>query len=339
MPAVSIVIPVYRSRNSLPELATRLEDVFGELNKSYEVIMVDDCSPDDTWHTVSDLAQTHPCFKGVRLMRNMGQTKATMCGIKMATGNIVITMDDDLQHDPAHLPMLLEEFERNADCDCVFAYFPDKKHGMYRNVASKIISWINSQAIGGKRSVRISSFRLMRARIAQIIATNTAVSVTIAGLIFSGTSNVRSIPIPHNERMHGKSNYTLAKQFRAALDNICNVSMMPLRMISLAGLIAAFFSGGLLLHFLLRYFTGGIGVAGWTTVVILISFFSGLILLSLGVIGEYLVRVLRELQSSRGIAVRQCIGFTDQEGLDEATRSRHHISITSPQNEMMYGRR
>jgi polyisoprenyl-phosphate glycosyltransferase len=247
-------------------------------------------------------------------MKNSGQTRATMTGINLASGEIVITMDDDLQHDPQLIPRLLEELKKDSGYDCVFAYFPEKKHAAYRNIASKIISWINARAFGD-REIRISSFRMMRGYIAQIIRQNQSNSATVGGLILANTSKVKYVPIPHHERFHGKSNYTVAKQLKIALDNICSVSMLPLRMISATGLMAATLSGFLLCYFLLKYLTGGITQPGWTSLVTLITFFSGLILLSLGVIGEYLVRVLRELQNTNITMIRQSIGFRSNKDL------------------------
>lgn len=310
MTSYSVVIPVYRSSQCLLELANRLDKVFGELNSDHEIIMVDDCSPDDSWNVVSELARTRPNYKGVQLLKNSGQTKATMAGIKAASGEIVITMDDDLQHDPQLIPLLMDELEKEGGYDCVFAHFPEKKHAGYRNIASKIISGINSQAFGSNAKIKVSSFRLMRGYMAQIVRQNQSVSASVGGLIIANAARIKSVPIPHYERFSGKSNYTLAKQFKQAFDNICSVSMLPLRMISAAGLLASVLSGGLLCYYLIKYFMGGISQPGWTSLVILITFFSGLILLSLGVIGEYIARVLGELQKSNVTMVRQTIGFS-----------------------------
>lgn len=320
MTSYSVVIPVYRSSQCLSELANRLDMVFGELNADHEIIMVDDCSPDDSWNVVSELVRTRPHYKGVQLLKNSGQTKATMAGIKAASGEIVITMDDDLQHDPQLIPLLLDEMEKEGGFDCVFAYFPEKRHAAYRNIASKIISGINSQAFGSKEKIKISSFRLMRGYMAQVVRQNQSISATVGGLLIANAARIKSVPIPHNERFSGKSNYTLARQFKLAFDNICSVSMLPLRMISVTGLLASMLSGGLLCYFLIKYFMGGIALAGWTSLVILITFFSGLILLSLGVIGEYIARVLGELQKSDVTIVRRTIGFSP----DTTGKGQHH---------------
>ena len=316
MTTYSVVIPVYKSPRCLPELANRLEKVFEELNTNYEIIMVDDCSPDESWEVIEEIARTRPHFKGVQLLKNSGQTKATMTGIKIAGGEIVITMDDDLQHDPQLIPQLLEELKKDGGYDCVFAYFPLKKHAVYRNIASKIMRWINAQALGANE-IKFSSFRVMRGYMAHIVRQNQSASATVGGLILANTAKIKYVATPHSKRFSGNSNYTLAKQFKVAFDNIYSVSMLPLRMISAIGLMTAILSGYLLCYFLIKYLTGGITLPGWTSLIILVTFFSGLILLSLGVIGEYLVRVLRELQSMKVATIRQSVGFSSDENLYE----------------------
>jgi polyisoprenyl-phosphate glycosyltransferase len=305
----SVIIPVYNSAACLPELAERLAAVLSAMEGRHEVIFVDDASPDECWPIIRDLARRYPNFKGLQLMKNLGQHQATIIGMRHATGDIVITMDDDLQHDPAHIPRLVSTLDEGASSDAVFAYFPEKKHAGYRNWGSKCIGWINARAIGVKATIKTSSFRALRRHTARAIAASETANPAISGLILGVTSRVRSIPIPHHDRYAGRSNYTLAKQLRLALDNICNVSMLPLRVIAALGFAAAFFSGVLTIYFLYRYLAGLTAVAGWTTLVILISFFSGVILLALGVVGEYMVRVLRELTKVTAQPLREQVGF------------------------------
>ena len=336
MTTYSVVIPVYKSSRCLPELANRLEKVFEELNTSYEIIMVDDCSPDESWEVIAEIARTRPHFKGVQLRKNTGQTRATMTGIKIAGGEIVITIDDDLQHDPQLIPSLLEELNKDGGYDCVFAYFPLKKHTAYRNVASKIIRWINARAFGANE-IQTSSFRVMRGDMAHIVRQNQTASATVGGLILANTAKIKYVATPHSERFSGNSNYTLAKQLKVAFDNICSVSMLPLRMISATGLIAAILSGFMLCYFLIKYFVGGTTLPGWTSLIVMLTFFSGLILLSLGVIGEYLVRVLRELQSTNVAAIRQSVGFSSDENRNETKLTEFSSAVFSRTNDIPLG--
>lgn len=318
-PEISVVIPVYKSSQCQPELANRLASALEALGKSYEVILVDDASPDDSWAAIRSVVESHPHFHGVQMMKNCGQARATIAGMRLATGDVVITMDDDLQHDPAHISAMLDELNKDGGVDCVYAYFPKKNHAAYRNIGSKAISWIYAQAMGGSQDVKLSSFRLMRSYIAQIAANNASPSPSIAASILSSTARIRYIAIPHHARFAGKSNYTFTKQLRLAFDNICNVSLLPLRMISIVGVAASGISGLLLLYILIRYLLGGIAV-GWTSTAMLITFFSGLTLLSLGIIGEYIVRILREVQYTQATPIRQQIAFHSDQSSPNTSR-------------------
>lgn len=308
-PDISVVIPVYNSHDCLPELTRQLTEVLGQIGKRYEVILVDDASPDASWSTIESLARQFPCISAIRLMKNGGQAAATVCGMAECRGRIIVTMDDDLQHPPDQLPILLNALESSPETDCVLACFPDKKHAGYRNLGSKMIRWINARAFGLPKDIKSSGFRMMRRQVVEAILAHRTNSPAIGALLFNSTNRVLSVPVEHSERYAGSSNYSLSKQFRLALDNICNVSMLPLRIVSAMGWALCLFSILLVVCVLYRYFSGRIGVAGWTTVVVLLLFFSGTILLSLGVVGEYLVRILREVRGWPRFVTRDKIGF------------------------------
>lgn len=308
-PVVSIVIPVYNSSGCLSELVRQLSSILDSLNKSHEVIMVDDASPDNSWAVIAELVPHYPCVSAIRLMRNVGQARATLCGLTHARGDVVVTMDDDLQHRPNQLPKLLEALDARPDIDCVFGVFKRKRHSAYRNLGSRIIRRLNSHDSGLPADTDYSSFRVMRRAVAVAILAHNTQNPVISYLIFSVTSHTMAIAVEHDDRYAGLSNYTLGKQLRLALDNITNVSMLPLRAVSVMGFGACILSFILVCVVMIRYFYHQITVPGWTTVIILISLFSGIILLSLGVIGEYLVRVLREVRGSPIYLIREKIGI------------------------------
>jgi len=139
---ISVVIPVYRSGECLPELLRQLCQELDGTGRSYEVILVDDGSPDGTWEVVRELVTRRCCLRAVQLMGNRGQAMATLCGLSHTRGRIVVTKDDDLQHRPAEIPNLLAELEGNRDLDCVFGFFPEKHHVAYRNLGSRLIGWV-----------------------------------------------------------------------------------------------------------------------------------------------------------------------------------------------------
>ncbi|WP_176767886.1 glycosyltransferase family 2 protein [Nitrosospira sp. Nsp18] len=307
-PEISIVIPTFNNAAGLVLLADRLSCVVNGTGKSWEIILVDDGSSDNSWRVIEDIARDRPGFRGILLSRNMGQARATLCGIHSATGDIVVTMDDDLQHEPEAMPRLLAELDSDGGYDGLFAWFPDKQHSGWRNLGSRIVGYLNAHAFGlGK--VKISSYRLMRRQVADFIRANKSSIATPGAMMLAATTHIKSVPIEHHQRASGRSNYTLARQLRLALTNLFAVSLLPLRLIAGLGIATAILSALMVLGTLVRYFTTGFGVPGWATLVILITFFSGMILLSLGVIGEYLLRVLRELQYTDAVPVRRTIGF------------------------------
>ena len=305
---ISVVIPVYKSGDCLGELLLQLTCQLERMGGRYEVILVDDDSPDDTWEVIQDLVPRYPRVTACRLMRNSGQARATLCGMNHAQGEIIVTMDDDLQHRPDQLPKLVDTLNGNTQVDCVFGYFQRKRHAGYRNLGSRIIRWVNARAFGLPRDIHSSSFRAMRKPVAAAIAMHETANPAIPALVYGTTRRIMSIPVEHAPRHAGESNYTLSKQFRLALDNICNVSMLPLRAVTVMGLAICFLGAVFVVNVLVRYMLGRIGVPGWTTVVILVSFFSGITLLSLGIIGEYMVRVLREVRGAPRYIEREMIG-------------------------------
>ena len=306
-PDISVVIPLYRSGNCISALLEQLTAVLNDLKRSYEVILVDDGSPDDTWEIVRGAIPAYPQVTAIQLMRNRGQAFATLCGLSHARGQIVITMDDDLQHPPGEVPRLLAELEGNRDLDCVFGCFLEKRHAAYRNFGSQVMRRVMQKAFNLPRDFRSSTFRVMRRTLVRAVLDHRTANPALAALIFDSTSRFKSVVVEHAPRYAGKSNYTLAKQIRLALDGICNVSVFPLRAIFVAGMAACGLSVVLIGKFLYEYSTGAAGAAEWTTVVALLSFFAGLILLSLGIFGEYLVRILREVRGAPPYVERERI--------------------------------
>ncbi len=295
-PDLSIVIPVYRSAPWLKDLIGEISDLLQNLGKRYEIILVDDCSPDNAWQVIQELARAMAAVSGLRLMHNEGQVRATLCGLAHTSGDLVVTMDDDFQHRPDQIPILINALENNGHIDCVLGIFEAKKHALYRNLGSRLVNWLNRLAFNLPPGIRSSGFRALRRQLVDVLLTYDIHNPSLAFLIFSSTHQVMNVPLQHAARRSGQSNYTLRKQLRLAFDNICHASMLPLRAVSLAGLAASSLSLMLMLFYLVRYLLGAILVPGWTTIILLLTFFSGMILFALGVIGEYLFMVLKEVR-------------------------------------------
>ena len=189
-----MVVPIYNSSDCLPELVRQLTDQLTSMKRRYEIILVEDCSPDQSWQVIRNLVSQYPNLRAFQLTQNSGQAKATVCGLAEARGQFVFTMDDDLQHPPDHLPRLLEELERDPTVDCVFAIFLEKKHAGYRNLGSRVVAWVNSRAFGLPADFRTSSFRVMRSFVARAAVSHQTDNPAILRLILASTSRVKNRP-------------------------------------------------------------------------------------------------------------------------------------------------
>ncbi len=302
---ITVVVPVYNSSACLEELLKLLTAQLESMGKSHEIILVEDCSPDNSWEVIKHLAPHYPNLRAFQLMRNSNQAKATLCGLAHARGEIVFTMDDDLQHRSDQMPKLIKALEHDPMADCVFGVFRQKKHTAYRNLGSRILRWLNYSAYNLPANTRTSSFRALRKSLVQVVIQHQTQTPSILALILESTKRIISVEVEHADRFAGESNYTFRRQFLLAFDNICNVSMLPLRLVTIMGIMFCALSLLMVLFVLIRYLTGNIGVAGWATVVILVSFFSGVIMLSLGIMGEYMFRIIREVRGSPPYLIRE----------------------------------
>jgi len=294
-PEISIVIPVYNSTGSLEEIVRKINVVMEEiLNCTYEILLVGDHSTDrHTWETIAKLAEARAEVKAIRLRKNVGQHQATFCGFSMSSGKIIITMDDDLQHDPLDIPRLLEYPEKDA----VIAVFNRKEQGIIRNFTSRIKDLFDNAILHKPSDLKLtSSFRAIRRDIiTKILEVHTSFPL-VGSLIWSVTENIVNVPLEHHPRYEGKSGYSFFKRLSLFSSLVFNHSSLILRFMSKLGILSAF--GGMIFGVFLsgrKIFFGNVA-PGWTSLEVTILIMGGLILLSLGVIGEYLYRILSTVE-------------------------------------------
>jgi undecaprenyl-phosphate 4-deoxy-4-formamido-L-arabinose transferase len=287
--SLSIIIPVYRSSESLPELLAELARVLPGISTTYEVILVDDASPDESWRVVQALSAEYPYVRGIQLMRNYGQHNALLCGIRAARYELIVTMDDDLQHPPDQIPVLLAEL--NKGFDVVYGAPDAEKHGLLRDLASQMTKWALQGAMGVEIARKVGAFRIFRANLRDAFERFTGPNVSIDVLLTWGTTRFSAVTVPHHARKYGQSNYTFAKLVRHALNMVTGFSVLPLQIASLVGF--AFFGFGMLvlIYVVGRYVLQGTPVAGFPFLASIIALFAGAQLFALGIIGEYLARM------------------------------------------------
>jgi glycosyltransferase involved in cell wall biosynthesis len=287
--SVSIVVPVYNSEASLDALVGRLAATIASAGWIAEAILVNDGSPDGSWTAIQRLSARYPWVRGVNLMRNYGQHNALLCGIRAAQNELVLTIDDDLQHPPEEIPLLLAELDKGFDV--VYGTPCEEQHGFWRDMASQMTKLALQNAMGAQTARKVSAFRVFRTQLRDGFASYQGSFVSIDVLLTWATTRFSSVRVRHDLRSHGISNYTLLKLITHALNMMTGFSVLPLQLASLGGFAMTIFGFGVLGYVLVRYVLSGHPVPGFTFLASLISIFSGTQMFALGIMGEYLARI------------------------------------------------
>ena len=283
---ISVVIPVYRGEALLDPLVERLAKALPKFAKKYEVLLVNDGSPDDSWAVIQKLARKHKWVKGFRLMRNYGQHNATLCGMRHARHEVTVTMDQDLQHPPEEIPILLAELEKGFDV----VYGSPKKlpRGFFRNLLTANIKKILANIMGVPSVKNISAFRAFRTHLRDAFVNFRSPALTVDVLLSWGTSRFTSVQVEIMEAR--QSNYNFRALVRAALLILTGYSTKPLRMASWIGFLMTLFGLGVFIFVIVSYFTAG-SLPGFPFLASIIALFSGAQLFALGIFGEYLAHI------------------------------------------------
>jgi glycosyltransferase involved in cell wall biosynthesis len=286
--SISLVTPVYNGEASVAELCRRLEEVLPRVATQYEIILVNDGSRDRSWEVISELSSRLPTVRGLNLMRNYGQHNALLCGIRAAKYEVIVTMDDDLQHPPEEIPRLLARLEEGFDV--VYGAPKTEQNGPMRAIASRITRLALRSAVGADVAKNVSAFRIFRTQLREAFAGYQTPFVSIDVLLTWATTRFGATTVPFQKRVSGSSNYTFVKLVRYALDMMTGFSTAPLQLASLIGFTCTLFGIGVLIYVFVRYCLEG-SVPGFPFLASIIAIFSGAQLFALGVIGEYLARM------------------------------------------------
>lgn len=300
--SLSLVVPVYNSQDILPELCSRLDQALPEICQRYELLLVNDGSPDGSWEVIQQLCRQYDWVYGINLIRNYGQHNALLCGIREARYPVIITMDDDLQHPPEEIPVLLETLLQGYDV--VYGTPQHEKHNLWRVLASRITKLALQSTMGAETASQVSAFRAFRTDVRESFAAYQGPHVSIDVLLTWGTTRFAAVPTRHQPRFSGTSNYTIRKLIRHAINMITGFSVLPLRFASLSGFAFAFFGLLVLLYVIGRYLLQGSPVPGFPFLASIIAVFSGVQLFALGIIGEYLARMHFRLMDRPAYVVR-----------------------------------
>jgi len=286
---LSIVVPAYRSEKTLAALVAAIDAAIGG-RYSLELILVNDRSPDSSWDVASELARTHSWVKAFNLRKNVGQHMAIFAGLRECRGRVIVTMDDDLQHAPSDIPVLVEALDANYDV--CYGTFKGRKHAAWKILGSRFNDRVATWLLEKPKGLYLSPFKAMKRGVRNEVITFRGPAIYLDGLILSATSRITTRMVGHYAREDGTSGYSLRKSISLWLKMATSFSVAPLRMASLAGMAMSaagfLFAAVIVIHKLLDPTVA----VGWSSLIVAILIMGGVQLVALGAIGEYVGRIL-----------------------------------------------
>jgi polyisoprenyl-phosphate glycosyltransferase len=290
---ISIVVPVYNSAQILPELSRQVEDALQDI--TYELILVYDRSPDNSWQAITEICASNRNAVGICLRKNAGQDNAIMAGFQLSKGDFVVVMDDDLQHSPYDIKTLLAECRKGHDV--CYALFPQKKQKAWKNFGSWLNGKLSEKLLSKPREIYLSPFKVIKGEVIKEVIRYSGPYPYIDALLLTVTHNVTQVGIEHHERFAGKSNFNLIRSATVFFKHATGYSIYPLRLATYTGIVAALLAFLFGLYYFIEYLVIGSVVEGWISIVLIILFFVGIMLLSMGIIGEYVGRIFMTMNN------------------------------------------
>lgn len=299
---VSVVVPVYNGARSLHELIERTLAALS--GRSIEIILVNDASPDESWQVMSELSKQHPQVRSFDLLSNHGQPMATMCGLVQARGEIVVTMDDDLEHPPEEIFTLIGSLKDNPDWDGVVGSWPHDR-SIVRNVGSWMYGTIDRIAWNTPKGFRHSGFRAIRRPAVDAIVNSQTRNPLIGPMLVQLAANVHNVDVRHAQRAHGASGFKISDGIRMARNHLRYGSTLPLQILSRFGSSVALLSLAFGIFLVLRSLFSQSGPQGWLSTFVAVIFFGGSILFGIGTLGQYISMIIAEVRRPPRFSVRR----------------------------------
>lgn len=305
MEKISFVIPCYGSQHTIRDVVNGICSAMKNKTIAYDVILVNDCSPDDVWKEIHSICSADSHVKGITFSKNFGQHSALMAGYRHADGDYVVTLDDDGQTPVSEVFALIDKI--NEGFDVVYAYYPERKDNTFRKFGTWMNNLMSEKLIGKPKNVRFSSYFVMRRFVCQEIIKYENPYPYIWGLVARTTKNIGNAEIHHQERDDGKSGYTLKKLLSLWMNGFTAFSVIPLRLASLAGLITAVVSFIFIVYLIIAKLMRPEMAAGYASTMSVILFVGGIIMLLIGMLGEYIGRIYISLNKSPQYVLKEVI--------------------------------
>lgn len=307
MKEISVVVPVYKSEKCIPELTKQISDALKDFN--WELILVNDCSPDNSWAEIKKVAAENNNIAGINLRKNGGQDLAILAGLNHAKGKWIVIMDDDLQHSPYDIPKLYAQAQKGFDV--VYADFKQKKQKLWKNLGSWLNGKVSEITLGKPKGIYLSPFKIISGVVIKEMCKLNNLFPYIDGLIFQVTKNITQINIEHHKREYGKSNFTLVKSMQVFFRMMFGFSTFPLNFATYIGFFSSTMGFALAIYFLVKFLLGLEPLTGWTSLIMVILILGGLILLALGIIGKYVGQMYLTINNSPKYIVKETVGYEE----------------------------
>ena len=302
---ISFVIPCYKSASTIGFVVEKIYEAFPIAEFNIEIVLVNDGSGDDTFQAIKKLAEDHAEITAINLGKNMGQDAALMCGYNYATGDYIVSLDDDGQNPPIEAHKLLEKIEEGYDA--VFGSFMERKYGVFKNLSHRMNDWMARVFVGKPRNIDLSSYFVMNRYLVDEVIKYKGNYPYVWGLMLRASVNVADIKIEHQERMEGGSTYTFGKLLGAWINGFLGFSVKPLRLATILGIATAMLGFILLVIVIISRIIHPDEVEGWTSLVSIIAILGGAQLITVGVVGEYVGRIFSISSNSPQYSVHDVI--------------------------------
>jgi glycosyltransferase involved in cell wall biosynthesis len=305
-PSYSVIIPVYNSAKIVTLVIERTRAFFAQYGLSYEIIVINDGSRDESWSVIAAQAAQYPEVTAINLLHNYGQHNAVFAGINQSRGQHVITIDDDLQNPPEEIIHLINAM-RDGNHDVVFGRFVQKQHSLGRRLGSGLIRQMNNRIFMCPPDIVPTNFRLIRRDVVdRMLGYRTAYPYT-TGLALMFAQSVGNALVQHQERHEGKSNYNMVRIISLVLRILFNYSIWPLRLVTITGFVIASVSFLIGVVLIVRKLFDNIQIEGWTGIMVMLALLNGVIIVMLGMLGEYTIRILQQMNSKETYHIKEVV--------------------------------
>jgi glycosyltransferase involved in cell wall biosynthesis len=304
---ISIISPIYMGEKLVKELVNRINDTLPEICNDYEIILVEDGSSDNSWNAIQELCKNDSNVKGIKLSRNFGQHSAITCGLKEANGDWIVVMDCDLQDQPEEIPKLFNKVTEGYDI--VFAQREIRQDSFMKRLSSKLFYKVFSYLTDTKQDASIANFGIYNKKVIESVLSMKDYIRYFPTMVQWVGFNKAKVSVKHSFRFEGESSYSFAKLLKLAFNNIISFSDKPLRILMIMGFYISIVSFLIGIFYLYQYFSGQVKVLGFSSIIITIAFLSGIIILTLGMVGIYVGKSFEQSKQRPTFIIQKSLNF------------------------------